>query len=160
MGGEYGCGGRRGSLSIRSLTGWLCLVSSPAGPSAWFVCGGLMVPGRIKGPACFFALFLMNALLFFSAPPQVPASRIPSFRPIQGKCKHYTIMTSGEHSNGITPVSELNLERWGIMECWLDCEWKSVKKKKKWSVVGELIPKGNCRPISIKWIFDALLIKS
>ena len=28
----------------------------------------------------------------------------------------HSIMTSGEHSNGVAPVSELNLERWGIKE--------------------------------------------
>ena len=65
MAGEYGGGGGKGSLRLGSLMGWLCLASSPAAPSAWFVCGGLTVLGHRKGPAWFFALFFMNALLFF-----------------------------------------------------------------------------------------------
>lgn len=32
----------------------------------------------------------------------------------------HSIMTSGEHSNGITPVRELNLQRLGIKEHWHD----------------------------------------
>lgn len=66
-----------GSLSLGTLMGWLCLASSPAALSAWFVCGGLMVLGHIKAPAWFFALFFMNALLFFSAPPRCQPAEYP-----------------------------------------------------------------------------------
>jgi len=83
--------------SLGSLVGLLCVGCSPAAPSAWFVCGSLTGLGHIKkkrGPAWLCALSFMNALLFFffKCTPQVPVSRIPSFRPIQGKCKHHTLL--------------------------------------------------------------------
>lgn len=56
--GVYGHGGRDSSLSLGSFIGWLCLASTPAASSARFVCGGLTVLSLIKGPVCFFALFL------------------------------------------------------------------------------------------------------
>lgn len=63
--------------SLGSLIGLLCVASSPAAPSAWFVCGSLTVLGHIKGPVWFFALFFMNALLFFSAPPRGQPAEYP-----------------------------------------------------------------------------------
>lgn len=77
MAGEYGGVARRGSLSLGSLVGLHCVASSPAAPSARCVCGGLTVLGHIKGPAWFFALFFMNALLFFSAPPRCQPAEYP-----------------------------------------------------------------------------------
>lgn len=68
---------REGVPSLGSLIGLLCVASSPAAPSAWFVCGGLTVLSHIKGPAWFFALFFMNALLFFSAPPRCQPAEYP-----------------------------------------------------------------------------------
>lgn len=100
--------------------------SSPAGPSAWFVCGGPNGTRPYKGPAWFFALSFVNALLFL-VHPQVPASRMPLSEPIQGKRKHYTplwplecIPMVSHHSQG---GRELNLEQNGGMgtkEFWLD----------------------------------------
>lgn len=89
MAGEYGGHGMGGGVSLGSLTGWLCLAISPAGPSAWFVCGSPNGTRPYKEAAWFFALSFVNALLFLGHP-QVPASRMHPFRPIQGKCKHYS----------------------------------------------------------------------
>lgn len=107
MAEEYG-GGRRGGSS---LIGLLCVASSPAAPSAWFVCGGLTVLGHIKGPAWFFALFFMNALLFFSAPPGASQQNTLFQTNSRQMQTLHSIMTSGEHSNGIAPVREANIAR-------------------------------------------------
>lgn len=111
MAGEYRGGGRGGNPRIGSLIGWLCLASSPAAPSAGFVCGGLTVLGHIKGPVWFFALFFLNALLFFSAPPGASQQNTLFQTNSREMQTLHSIMTSEEHSNGITPVRELNLER-------------------------------------------------
>ncbi|KAM7379467.1 hypothetical protein PAMP_005014 [Pampus punctatissimus] len=111
MAGEYDGAGRGGSSSLGSLIGWLCLAFSPAAPSAWFVCGGLTVLGHIKGPAWFFALFFMNGLLFLVHPPGASQQKTPFQTNSRQMQTLHSIMTSGEHSNGIAPVGELNLER-------------------------------------------------
>lgn len=96
MAGKHG-GGRGGSRESRvprraALCGLLscCSVS--------LVCvwqsNGTRPYKKKRGPAWLCALSFMNALLFFffKCTPQVPVSRIPSFRPIQGKCKHHTLL--------------------------------------------------------------------
>lgn len=71
--------------------------SSPAGPSAWFVCGGPNGTRPYKGPAWFFALSFVNALLFL-VHHQVPASRMPPFRPDLRQIQTlHSIMTTGVH---------------------------------------------------------------
>lgn len=59
----------------------------------------------------------MNALLFFSAPPGASQQNTLFQTNSREMQTLHSIMTSEEHSNGITPVRELNLERWGIKEC-------------------------------------------
>ena len=39
-------------------------------------------------------------------------------------------MTSGEHSNGVAPVRELNLGWWGIKQRWHD--WEREKEQSCW----------------------------
>lgn len=73
-----------------------------------------------------FCTLLYECLALFSAPPQVPASRIPPFRPIQGECKHYTLLWPVEsipmvsHQSGSWTYNGEGLRRDG-----------AIKKKKK-----------------------------
>lgn len=76
----------------------------------------------------------MNALLFFSAPPGAGQQNTLFQSNSRQMQTLHSIMTSGEHSNGIAPVRKLNLERWGIKERWHDQE--KEKDQSCWVVQG------------------------
>lgn len=48
-----------------SLIGLLCVASSPAAPSAWFVCGSLTVLCHIKRASLVFCTLLYECLALF-----------------------------------------------------------------------------------------------
>lgn len=124
MAGEYGGRGRGGGQSLGSLTGWLCLASSPAGPSAWFVCGGPNGTLPYKRTSLVFCTLLCECLALFSAPPgasQQNALFQTNSRQMQTL---HSIMTSGVHSNGISPARELNLRQGRTKGHWHDREKK------------------------------------
>lgn len=57
----------------------------------------------------------------------MPGSRIPSFRPIQGKCKHYTLLWPVESIPMVLHWSGSRTEsREGIKERWHDWETKRI----------------------------------
>lgn len=72
----------------------------------------------------------MNALLFLVHPPGASQQNTPFQTNSRQTQTLHSIMTSVEHSNGIAPVRELNLDRWGIKERWRDWE----KDKSCWVV--------------------------
>lgn len=113
MAGERGSGGRRSSLSLKSLIGWLCLASAPAASSAWFVCGSRTVLRHKKRPVWYLALFLMNILLFcvcvcVRAPPRYQHAITPLSNPFKANAS--TTLLSEEHSTSILQHQEVSAE--------------------------------------------------